>query len=220
MEMMPLKVIRWVPGFLSNKLNMMVYNFMVLLFLCLSGCSALTAVPLTLNEVKAYVVGQQESFFYPLNQVLVATVYGLRKSGFTRLRVEHFNQKCSIYAKWAETSVKLTLETVTPKLTKVSSKIHGGRGFRDYSCESALFDEVREILQTEQPLNWKKLTMGMVTVHVSPDENSPVIAYLGSGSEAELIEEQGHWGKVALIDSAAGFVALKYLNPAPEQEAH
>jgi len=204
--------------FMRHKLNLKTKRFLVLLFCYFSAC-ALSAIPLTLKEVKTYVSGQEQSFSRPLAQVAIATVYGLKKTGFRIDRIEYFDQKCLIYADWQDASVKLVLETVTPKMTEISSKICSGRGSREYSCEGALFDEVREILQQEQHPSWKELTADMVYVHALPDENSPVIAYLRSGAKAEFVESQGDWGKIALMDRAAGYIALKYLLPVSEQKA-
>ena len=51
----------------------------------------------------------------------------------------------------------------------------------------------------------------MAAVHVSPDEKSPVIAYMGSGTTANVIKEEGNWGKIKLMDGGAGYISLKYL---------
>ena len=64
------------------------FIFLVLLY----GCGFLSAVPVTLKEIKDYTVGQQESFSYPLDLVLATTIYNLREMGFIILRIEDFNR--------------------------------------------------------------------------------------------------------------------------------
>jgi len=195
-------------------------NALLALFLIyLSGCSALWAVPFTMKEIKDYVAGQERSFIYPLDRVMKATVFALKKNGFVLERIEYFSQKGFIQAKWEDTSVEIVLETVTPKMTRVTSRVHSNRLARQYSCEGALFDEVKGILNKKHPLNWKEMTGGMATVHVSPEKGSPVMAYLREGLEVEVMEEQGEWGKIALMDRSAGFIALKHLYLASGQDA-
>jgi len=175
------------------------------------GCVGFSAVPVTLKEVKDYVVGQEQSFSHSLDRVLAATVYNLRQTDFVILRIEHFNQKGLIHANWQDTSVKLSMETITPKLTKVSSMVRRGDSLREYSLEEEIFNNIRTILQREKLPNLGKLTREMVKVHLSPDKNSPVIAYMGLGARADLIKEEGDWGKIVLMDSGIGYIALKHL---------
>jgi len=186
----------------------------------LSGCSPLLAVPFTLKEVKDYVSGQERSFAYPLNRVMMTTVFILEKDGFTVYRIEHFNQKGLIQAKWQGTSLEFTLDTVTPKMTRVTGRVHSNRFAREYSCEGALFDKIQWILNRERPFNWKEMTEGMVTVHVSPEQVSSVVAYLGEGSKIELLEERGEWGKIALMQRNAGYIPLKSVHLASERDAY
>ena len=64
----------------------------------LNGCAAISVVPVTLKEVKDYAFGQQQSFGYPLEKVLKATVLELRQMEFTIKRIEAFNHKGLIFA--------------------------------------------------------------------------------------------------------------------------
>ena len=89
----------------------------------LNGCAALSVIPVTLKEVKNYIVGQQKSFAYPLDKVMGTSANKLREMDFVILRVESFNEKGFIHAKWHDVDAELYLETVTPKLTKVKNKI-------------------------------------------------------------------------------------------------
>jgi len=203
-----------------NNLFLQMSVLLVLLLLYLSGCNPLWAVPFTLKEIKDYVAGQERSFAYPLNRVIIAGVYVLQKDGFTVYRIEHFNQKGLVNATWQDTSVEIILDTVTPKMTRITSRVHSNKLSREYSCEGAVFDEVQRMLERRRPLDWKEVTVGMVTVHVSPERGSPVIAYLREGVKIQVVEERGEWGKIALMDRSVGFVALKQLHLASEQNAH
>lgn len=181
------------------------------LSLILSGCAVLTAVPITIKEVKDYVVGRDQSFSCPLDQVLKSSVYNLRKMGFTILRIESFNKKGLVQADWETTSVKLSMETITPKLTKVIVKVKSDNTSREYSSEDELFANIRETLKEEKEIDWKGLIKGMVTVHLKPDENSPVVAYLAPGALADVIDQEGPWVKIGLMDNCTGFIANKHL---------
>lgn len=177
----------------------------------LSGCTLWSAVPVTLKEVKDYVVGQEQSFSHPLNRVLAATVFCLKKSGFTAVRIEHFNNKGLVRGDWGEASVKLTMEAITPGMTKVSSKVHRGEASREFSSETEIFTQTRRTLSSQTTLHWDKLVYGMVTVHAEPQESSPVIAYLGFGATASVISESDGWSRIALMDQGAGYVLSRHL---------
>lgn len=212
-ENMSPKIFHSTSIFICNKPRASIIAGLIALSVLLSGCGVFSAipVPLTINGVKDYVVGQQESFSYPIDQVLESTVYNLNQMGFTITRIERFSQKSLIHATWEDTSVKLSLETIAPKLTKFTCKVGRGNGSRELSSEKELFCNVRETLKQKQTFGWSELTRGMVTVHLSPDKSSPVIAYLRPGAETELIGDEGEWVKIALMDECSGFIALKHL---------
>lgn len=197
--------------YIQKKRILMMHALPVIFLLYLSGCSALWSVPFTLKEIKDYVSGQERSFAYPLDRTMKAIVFVTRKDGFDLERIEYFNQKCLIQAKWEYTSVEIVLETVTPKMTRVTGRVQSNKLSREYSCEGALFDEVQGILNRKHPLNWKEMALGMATVHVSTEKGSQIMAYLRKGSEVEIIEERGEWGKVSLMDRYSGFIAMKHL---------
>ena len=133
---------------------------------------------------------------------------------FTVLRIEYFNDKGVIYADWQDTSARVLLETITPKLTKVTCKVFTGSSAREYSSEDALLDNVREALRNKLSWDWKQLVKGMVSVHFRADSSSAVIAYLNPGAKAELIKAEGEWGKIALMDDCSGYMALRHLRRA------
>lgn len=181
------------------------------LSLLLSGCAVLTAVPVTIKEVKEYVVGRDQSFSCPLDQVLKSAAHNLSKMGFTISRIESFNKKGLIQADWQMNSVKLSMETITPKLTKVIVKVKRNNSSREYSSEDELFANIRETLKEEKKIDWEGLIKGMVTVHLKPDKASPVIAYLAPGALTDVIDQEGKWVKIGLMDNCTGFIANKHL---------
>jgi hypothetical protein len=208
---MSFQISQYPPIFIFKKLRPKGSTLVFFLSLILSGCAVLTAVPVTIKEVKDYVVGRDQSFSCPLDQVLKSSVHNLRKMGFTISRIESFNQKGLVQADWEMTSVKLSMETITPKLTKVIVKVRSDSTSREYSSEDELFANIRETLKKGEKIDWEGLIKGMVTVHLKPDNNSPVIAYLAPGALTEVIEQQGTWVKIGLMDSCTGFIANKNL---------
>ncbi|MFC1812359.1 hypothetical protein ACFL03_06665 [Thermodesulfobacteriota bacterium] len=182
----------------------------------LYGCAALSVIPVTLKEVKNHIVGQQKSFAHPLDKVMVTSAIKLREMEFVLLRIENFNQKGFIHAKWQDVDTELYLETVTPKLTKMKSKIRGKNKSREYSTEEAFFQSVHNALNQNETRNLNEFTDGMINVHISPDNNSPVIAYLGTGEDVEFVEQVGTWARIGLMDSYAGFAESKYFHDKPK----
>ena len=195
----------------KNRLRTAVIGIFAIFLALACGCGKYASVPVTILGVKDYVFGQQQSFSCPLNQVLAASVYNLRLSGFEIDRIEHFNEKGLVLAKWQGISAKLSLESITSSLTRISSKVRLDNHLREYSSEEELFGNIRNTLQKGQSPDWGELTQGLVKVYLSPDKASPVIAYLGPGTTADRISEEGNWCKIALMDKGAGYVALKHL---------
>ncbi|MFH1951440.1 MAG: hypothetical protein ABIL06_07480 [Pseudomonadota bacterium] len=182
-----------------------------LMLLSAAGCEFFAAVPFTIYEIKTYLVGKEESFSYPLNQVLDATVYNLDRMGFDIERVERFNQMGLIYAVWKGTSVSLSMETITPNLTKVVCVFKRPDTMREYSSEKELYNNIRDTMKLAKIPDRKTVFKGMVTVHLSMNSDSPVIAYLGRGAKAEIVSRKGEWAEIALMDNCTGYIAFRYL---------
>jgi len=195
----------------KNRLKIAVIGVLAIFLAFGYGCGIYSAIPVTLKGVKDYAFGRQQSFSYPLDQVIAASAHNLRLSGFVIGRIEHFNGKGLVNAKWEGISVKLSLESITPKLIKVASKVSRDNNFREFSSEEELFGNIRNTLQKGLSPDWAELTQGMVKVYLSPDKGSSIIAFLGPGTSAGLISEEGNWGRIALMDKGAGYVALKHL---------
>jgi len=176
-----------------------------------TGCGFFAAVPFTLSEMKTYFAGKEESLSYPLDLVLQATVFDLDRMGFDIQRVERFNQKGLVYAAWQGTSVSLSMESITPNLTKVICTFTRSDTMREYSLEKELYNNIRDTLKLKQLPNRKTLFKKMVTVHLSKDNNSPVIAYLGRGSKTKIVSRTGEWAEIDLMDNCTGYIAFRYL---------
>ena len=166
-----------------------------IIFICLGlicGCGAWSTVPVTFQEVKNYVFGQQQSFSYPLSDVLGATASKLRQMEFIINRIEHFNQRGLVGANWQGTVVQVSFEAITPRLTKAKSKFWRENHSREFSSERALLKDVEATLQQNNPVNWNGMTSGMIRVHASPDKKSSVVAYLRPGVELTGVKKRDY----------------------------
>ena len=207
--------------FIGPRLKKVIFRKIVILAIILlcanfQACSPLSAVPVTLKEAKDYVIGQEESFSHQVNRVLAAVVHDLAEMNFKIKRIERFNQKGYISADWGDASVCLSLEAITPKLTKVVCKLkRGDVSTREYSSEEELFNRFRETLSEDNHFDLKKLAAGMAEIHASADKDSPVIGYLGAGAEAQLLRMEGRWARIALMDNYFGYVASDLLKFKP-----
>ena len=154
------------------------FGLIISFWLLACGCSVFSAVPVTLKEVKDYAVGSQESFSYPLDEVMKATTVNLKATGFTLIKIEKTSPKGFIRADWQATSVKLYLESVTPRLTTVRSKVRRQGGVADLASEDELFEQVHDTLDRGGQITWERLTGGMVRVYAEPDTGAAVVGIL------------------------------------------
>jgi len=196
---------------LCRKIKILIVITSVLGVLHGTGCAFFGAIPFTLSEMKAYLAGKEESLSYPLYPVLQATVFNLDRMGFDIERVEKFNQKGLVYAAWQGTSASLSMESITPNLTKVICTFKRPDTMRGYSSEKELYNNIRDTLKSKELPDNKTLFKKMVTVHRAKDNSSPVIAYLGRGSKTEIISRSGEWAEIALMDKCTGYIAFRYL---------
>jgi hypothetical protein len=196
---------------LCRKIKILIVITSVLGVLFGTGCAFFGAIPFTLSEMKAYLAGKEESLSYPLDPVLQAAVLNLDRMGFNIERVERFNQKGLVYATWQGTSASLSMESITPNLTKVICTFKRPDTMRGYSSEKELYNNIRDTLKLKELPDRKTLFKNMVAVHHSKDNNSPVIAYLGRGSQTEIISRSGEWAEIALMDKCTGYIAFRYL---------
>lgn len=194
-----------------RKIKILIVITSIFLVLFGTGCAFFGAIPFTLSEMKIYLALKEESLSYLLDLVLQSTVFNLDRMGFDIQRVERFNQNGLVYAVWKGTSVNLSMERITPKLTKVICTFTRSDTMREYSLEKELYNNIRDTLKLKQLPNRKTLFKRMITVHLSKDNNSPVIAYLGKGSKTEIVSRSGEWAEIALMDNCTGYIAFRYL---------
>ncbi|MBU0989488.1 MAG: hypothetical protein KJ823_04795, partial [Proteobacteria bacterium] len=72
-----------------------------------------------------------------------------------------------IYAVWKGTSVSLSMETITPNLTKVVCVFKRPDTMREYSSEKELYNNIRDTMKLAKIPDRKTVFKGMVTVHLS-----------------------------------------------------
>ena len=70
-------------------------------------------------------------------------------------------------------------------------------------------------LSEKQKHDLKKFVKDMVSVHLSPYEDSPVMAYVKPGVTVEVLKEEGGWVTVRLMNRCRGYVELQNLSPVP-----
>lgn len=183
-------------------------SFLVLM-LCMfffAGCSAYSVIPVTLKEVKDYVVAEEHNFSFRLDQVLPAVITSLQHAGFKLQRVEFFNEKGLVRAGWEERSVLFSLESVTENMSNVQCRVLKQETTRDFSSEKALFADVKKKLETGHIPSWHNLVRNMVSVYMEPNRASTVIAYVAPGSMVESYGKEDGWEKIKLMDGGFGFI--------------
>lgn len=204
------------PTLRQLNLHKIFISAIILVWANLQACSPLSAVPVTLKEAKDYVIGQEESFSHPVKRVLAAAVHDLGEMNFKIKRIEYFSQKGYVRADWGDAFVCLSLETITPRLTKVICKLkRGSVSTREYSSEEEFFNRLRESLSEKNDFDLKKFAAGMAEIHSSADKDSPVIGYLGEGAAAQLLSREGKWARIALMDDYFGYIESSLLKTKP-----
>lgn len=212
------KMLQSKKGSYHGPLRALCVNLIWVLFFLLQGCSIYSAIPVALDEFKDLVFSREQSYSYPVNNVLKATVFNLNKMGFVLGRIEHYKEKGLVHADWEDTRVKIKIESITPTLTKVSCSVWRWESAREHSSEDALFDNIRDTLKGDLEVNWDDLTGHMALVHLKADETSPIIAYLGPGEKAEIISKQDGWGEIELMGLYTGYIPLEYLQETPLED--
>ena len=179
------------------------------------GCGSASVVS-PIQGIKQYIVSKEQTYSYPMNQVMAAFVLSLKNSGFLISSIESFNKKTRIRARWQDINVNIMLFEVTPAMTKAKGRIIKAKGSREFSIEKGIFDQTQRILDQNRRLDWNQLTAGMVKVYKAPNENSEVLAYFGTGAYMDIIKDHGTWAEVYLMDGVHGYVIKKYIKPVPE----
>ncbi len=177
----------------------------------LSGCAAYTALPVTLQELKHYVIEQEESYPHPLRDVVRAAACSLQKLDFKIERIEVSDQKAYTVAFWGETRVRMEFEAITPTLTRIESRMVKESTWRDYASEKEVFVTVRRALDGEEEVlcRWSRAVRGMVPLYHHPAPGAAVIAYLAPGFSLRVKDKESRpprWAAIVL--EMGGFAYL------------
>ncbi len=186
-------------------------GMVLLIAYILSGCSVYTALPVTLQELKHYVVEQEESYPQPLRPVVQAAVCSLRQLEFKVKRIEISDNQAYIAAFWGETRVRLEFIAVTPTLTRIESRMFKESAWRDFASEKELFSSVRRALDGEsgELCRWQRAVRGMVPLFYHPESGASIVAYLAPGFSISVSEAKSlppRWAAISL--ELGGFAYL------------
>ena len=177
----------------------------------LSGCAAYTVLPVTLQELKHYVVEQQESYPYSVRPVVRAAVCSLHQLEFKIERIEISDHQAYIKAFWGETRVRLEFAAITPTLTRIENRMIRESTWRDYASEKELFLTVRRTLDGEKevPYCWSRAVRGMVPLYYRPESGAAIAAYLSPDFSIKFNQRESRaprWAAIAL--KLGGFAYL------------
>ncbi|MCD6534958.1 MAG: hypothetical protein J7L25_12930 [Deltaproteobacteria bacterium] len=186
-------------------------GMILLIAYILSGCSVYTAIPVTLQELKHYVIEQEESYPQPLRPVVRAAVCSLRQLEFKVERIEISDNQAYIAAFWGKTRVRLEFVAVTPTLTRVESRMIQEGAWRDYASEEELFLSVRRTLdgESEGACRWQRAVRGMVPLFYQPESGASIVAYLTPGFSISISKAESlppRWAAILL--EIGGFAYL------------
>lgn len=199
----------------SSSLRKVKIAVLLLFFLSSLGCSGLILDngPTTLGEIIKYIQGDEQSFAYPLSQVVIASVASLNNLNFTLSRIELAGDRDLIHADWNETRVIMRFDEVTPKLTRLRIKMSSKEGYRRFSSEKELFNHIRDFLEQGTKPDLRTLTAKMTPVYLEPDSKSRVIAYIAPGVEVAVVENKHEWTGISLVSGGTGYMWTRYVTP-------
>ncbi|MCD6292478.1 MAG: hypothetical protein J7M09_03355 [Deltaproteobacteria bacterium] len=190
-------------------------GMVLLIAYILSGCSVYTALPVTLQELKHYVVEQEESYPQSLRPVVQAAVCSLHQLKFKLDRIEISDNLAYIAAFWGKTQVKLKFSAITPNLTRVESRMTQKDTWRDYASEDELFSSIRRTLDDTDIVlcTWQRAVRGMIPLLNHPESGAAIIAYQAPGSSISISKiESLPPGWVAISLRLDGFAYLEQKN--------
>lgn len=177
----------------------------------LTGCAAYTVLPVTLQELKHYVVEQEESYPHPLRAVVRAAACSLQELEFKIERIEISDRQAYMAAFWGETRVRMEFVAITPTFTRIESRMTKKSTWRDYASEKELFLTVRRSLDGEGEVSyrWSRAVRGMVPLYFHPESGAAIIAYLSPGLSININEGESRpprWAAITL--ELGGFAYL------------
>jgi SH3-like domain-containing protein len=180
-----------------------------------SGCGVYSAVPVTLQEIKHYVVEQEETYPANLRRVVRASVAGLEGLQFSVDRIELDERRGYIVAHWQKNQVKLTFTAITPTLTKVENRILKDGSWRDFASEKGLFAAVHRALDDSRGRldAWQRAVRRMVPLHQRPESGATVVAWIRPELEVKVDTEASpspRWAAIALKMGGLGYLDQEF----------
>ena len=184
-------------------LRLLLALLVLLLAWLLSGCGVYSAVPVSLQEIKHYVLEQEASYPADLHHVVRASVAGLDELKFDLDRIEMSTERGYIAAHWQNTQVSLEFTAITPTFTRVESRILKDGRWRDYASEKELFTAVRRALDDNRGVGaaWQRAVRQLVPLHYRPESGATVVAWIRPGVQVEVDREASvlpRWSAVEL----------------------
>ena len=176
----------------------------------MQGCTVLSVVPVTLKEIKDYLITQEKCFAKPVDRVVVASVCSLKKLNFNLKRVEINGEHALIVGGWRDNSVQIRIDEITPGLSKVSSRVVTKDFDRQFASEDALF-EVIEATFVQDNLVISDFVSHLAPVYLGPDEKSKVVAYVGDRIDVKSIDGNEAWKQISLEIAENGYIQKKWL---------
>ena len=183
--------------------RLLLAGLVLLLAWLLSGCGVYSAVPVSLQEIKHYVLEQEESYPRDLRSVVRASVAGLDTLRFELDRIELSSDRGYIAAHWHGTEVTLKFAAITPTFTKVENRILKDGRWRDYASEKELFTAVRRALDGAREVGfaWQRAVRRLVPLHYRPEPGAAVVAWIRPGVTVKVDREASvlpRWSAVSL----------------------
>ena len=189
---------------------------LVLALLFTSGCSYYSAVPLTLKEVKDYVIEKEESVSFPLRTAVVHSVRAMKSLDFEPSRIEMSGEKGMAKGACGSLKIELNFDSITPSLTRIRARIVDSGSRRRFSAEDAFFGAVKEGLSGKTGIDMREMTRGLTPVYFKADSKTPTVAYIGHGERIAIVESRDEWTEIALVSAGSGYVMTKNIDPLPE----
>lgn len=175
------------------------------------SCSPLLLIPVSVKEIKDYVLESEASFSEPVPAVLAGAGFSLKQLDFDLKRVELFADHGRIKAEAEDTAVYLQFDAVTPRLTRMRCKISTKKGLRYFSSEEELFKRIHTVLSEKPGPGLKDICRGMATAFIEPDIGSRVVAYFAREEEIAIDNDRQHpdWSRVMLGSGKTAYISKK-----------
>ena len=191
-------------------------QIIVLLFFIIPGCTYYSAVPLTMKEVKDYVIEKEESLSCTLELLAANSVDVMKRIHFEPSRIEMGGDRGLVTGSCKSMTVELRFDSITPTLTKMRGKIMDSNDVRQFSIENAFFENVKKAVSMKRRLKMQELARGMTPVFLKADRGSTAIAYISEGERVDIIEQGEEWTEIGLVAVGRGYILSDRIDPLPE----